>query len=199
MGKQDSKYDHLRPRLDPTQFRPYFEDRVLVKRLPQPTTEGSLHLPETRNQIGKGDYDPQGLQYGLVVALGPGASGIWKDGEVRMMRSAAPREAPMGLKPDTNRYEGPAAEAVQMPGHVMPWKDAVDILDVTPVVPFECKVGDKVLYSRVPPHEFIHEGETYSFIFEEQSVLAVLELTQEEIDADLDRLFGPSMTARIVA
>jgi len=159
MGKQDSKFDHLRPRIDVTEFTPYYEDRVMVRRIAHPVTDGSLYLPEKRNTIGEGDYDLVELQLGEVVALGPGSSGIWKDGEIR----------------------GHGEHAQQQPGYPKAFKSGGRL-------PFQVKIGDKVLYHRVHTNEVVHEGETYTLLFEEQNILAVVEQSQSEVFREVNEM-----------
>jgi co-chaperonin GroES (HSP10) len=37
------------------------------------------------------------------------------------------------------------------------------------------KPGDRVIYARWPANEFEQDGETFTFLYEEQAILAVLE------------------------
>ena len=38
----------------------------------------------------------------------------------------------------------------------------------------DVKPGDRVIYARWPANEFQHGGETYTFLYEEQAILAIL-------------------------
>jgi co-chaperonin GroES (HSP10) len=40
---------------------------------------------------------------------------------------------------------------------------------------YDCQPGDRVIYARWPANEFEHEGETHTFLYEEQSILCVLD------------------------
>lgn len=122
MGKRDSFSDPLRPRLNPLDFRPHYEDRVLVKRLPWPKDSGMLWTP---------GRPKDGPQLGEVMRVGLGNRGNFQGIE--------------GLDWFNGR-----------------WLCA-------------CQPGNKVLYARVPPQEFEHEGETYTFLFEENHVLGIIE------------------------
>jgi chaperonin GroES len=61
------------------------------------------------------------------------------------------------------------ADARQKVGHQLGVVAAVSkgVLDVRP--------GDRVIYGRWPANEFEQDGETYTFLYEEQAILAVLE------------------------
>lgn len=82
-----------------------------------------------------------GPQHGIVVAVGPGSSGLTKT--VR-----GPEGQPMAkLKPfKSGKRVGPTV-----------------------------KPGDRVLYARVPDCEFMEGSDLYTFLFEEQHVMGVLE------------------------
>jgi co-chaperonin GroES (HSP10) len=41
--------------------------------------------------------------------------------------------------------------------------------------PWDVKPGDRVIYARWPANEFEQDGELYTFLYEEQSILCVLE------------------------
>jgi len=63
-----SQFDPLRPRLNLESLegiRPVYEDRILVKLLPQSDMERGLHIPESAQQ-------KRGPQRGLVVSVGGG-------------------------------------------------------------------------------------------------------------------------------
>lgn len=63
---------------------------------------------------------------------------------------------------------GPGASYIEKPsGRRIPYKCGRTKFDVQP--------GDKIVYERWPNSEFEHEGETYTFLYEEQSIKAVLE------------------------
>lgn len=113
MSKRDSFSDPLRPLFDPLAFRPYFQDRMCVKRLPWPQDSRIIFVPGDKRE---------GAQLGEVVTLGEG--NVSKFGEV---------------------------------------------------LPMNSKIGERVIYSRVPPQEFEHKGETYTFLFEEQHILGIVE------------------------
>lgn len=40
---------------------------------------------------------------------------------------------------------------------------------------YDCAPGDRVIYARWPANEFEQDGETFTFLYEEQAILAVLE------------------------
>ncbi len=129
MAKNDhcSIYDPIRPEIDPTRAAPYYEDRVLLRRLPWPEEERGLTVPEIAKPV-------EGNQFGEVVAVGKGASTF--------------------LSP-FNWKEKPFRNGKRFP----------------PIV----KVGDRVIFKRSEVNEFRHNNETYVFLFEEQSIEAIVE------------------------
>lgn len=48
------------------------------------------------------------------------------------------------------------------------------VVAVSTGVPHDVKRGDLVIYARWPANEFECDGETYTFLYEEQAILAVL-------------------------
>jgi co-chaperonin GroES (HSP10) len=127
VSEHDSIHDPLRPRLSPLDFRPHHEDRLLVKKLPQPETERGLIVPETAKKKA-------GPQLGLVVGVGKG-------------RTYSTNYRTEKITRFKNGY----------------------------VEPCECKVGDTVFYERSEVNEFEWEGETYTPLYEEQGILAIVE------------------------
>lgn len=141
MSKRDSFYDPLRPQLNVLDFRPYYEDRILVKRLPWPEKQSVLWTP--------GRTVKEGPQLGEVISCGLG-----------------------------NRVHRPGVGAV-----IKGISELDDILEHGKVylaslkfyAPMAVVSGVKIVYSRVPPQEFEQDGEVYTFIFEEQHVLGIVE------------------------
>ncbi len=122
MGKRDSKYDPLRPRLSHfDRCRLTYGDRVLVRRVPQYERDPETNGPRI---VAPSSADPkEGNQVGIVEAIGPGDA-----------------------MPDGSRW------------------------------PMTVKPGDRVIYARVPPQEFVDDaGVTHTFLFEQQHILAVLD------------------------
>jgi co-chaperonin GroES (HSP10) len=85
----------------------------------------------------------------------------YHEDRVLVRRVEAPRDGRLVILPD--------ADARQKVGHQFGVVVAVahDGLDVKP--------GDRVIYARWPSNEFEQDGETYTFLYEEQAILAVLE------------------------
>ncbi len=129
-----------------------------------------------------------GLQYGIVIAVGPGNSGITK-----LVRDERTGQPAVKFKPYRTRCaicKGPLRIAGDGIGrYVEKCKICGDKQDVrigefessdresitkfrtlTTVLP-----GDTVLYSRVPPQEFTQGGELFTLLFEEQNILAVID------------------------
>lgn len=117
---------HRRPRVTHSMagIIPYYEDRVLVKRLPA-ESHGLIAAPnqDAREKVGD--------QIGIVISVGKGATYFTLKDGTRVDYKCGP-------------------------------------------VPFDVQPGDKIKYSRVPPNEFVQDGETYTFLFEEQHILCVL-------------------------
>jgi co-chaperonin GroES (HSP10) len=133
-GDHQSQFDPLRPRLNLESLegiRPTYEDRILVKLLPQSDTERGLHIPESARQ-------KRGPQRGLVIAVGGG------------MNYTTDKRT--GRK----HYFTERAQMVVQP-------------------------GDEVLVERWQANEFEIDGETYFFLFEEQSVLGVFENSKGDL------------------
>lgn len=129
--------DHLLHRLkaavNPVEYRPYYEDRVLVRRERAELSEELIRAPYV-DQHGETDRQKVYMQTGVVVATARG-------------NTLTAKHDPRG--------------GLMIREHVLH--------------PVEVKPGDCVLYARVPPQEFEHEGELYTFLFEEQHILAILE------------------------
>ena len=127
MPNHDSQYDSLRPLLHrhAADVHPYYEDRILVRRLEWPAFERGLIVPDIAKRATGDQFG------GVVVAVGPGRTYI------------------------TDYSTG---RTYEMPKRV----------------PCECRPGDKVFYQRVPTNEYVLDGETFTFLFEEQSILAIV-------------------------
>jgi co-chaperonin GroES (HSP10) len=149
MARHDSIHDPLRPELPNAAIFPHYEDRVLVKRLPWPE-QGDLALKDTRKE---------GPQLGEVIACGKYALHIFQCGENIYRRR--PKDIPK---------HGPHVPTPHCPD----CKEQMRYIG-REFMAGEVKPGDKVIYSRVPPQEFTRDGETYTFVFEEQHILAVVE------------------------
>lgn len=130
----DHLLHRLKPRFSPAEYRPCYEDRVLVRRERAPQPEGLIRAPHT-DLRGETDRQKVQTQTGIVVACGAGNT----------------------LRARMSRFGS----------WVWPRKHVLH--------PVEVKPGDRVLYARVPTQEFEHEDELYTFLFEEQHILAVLE------------------------
>ncbi len=136
MSQHDSTHDPLRHEVDASQFRPIYEDRILVRRLPWPDDSkvygGGIVAPQIAHRRG-------GCQLGEVIATGPGTSFC------------------------TNLTTGKTKR----------YRDGSRI-------PCQVKPGDKVIYGRSEIDEFEKDGERYTFLFEEQGVLALYEEKETE-------------------
>lgn len=112
-------------------WRPFYEDRIIVKRVAPQLESKLIVLPneDIRKHAGN--------QIGIVVAIGLGNS---------------------------------------LSAHKSSW--GALLVRKHPRHPMNVKVGDLVLYARVPPQEFEIDGELYCFLFEEQHCLAILEESQ---------------------
>jgi co-chaperonin GroES (HSP10) len=85
----------------------------------------------------------------------------YHEDRVLVRRVEAPPDGRLVILPD--------ADARQKVGHQLGVVAAVSkgALDVRP--------GDRVIYARWPANEFEQNGETFTFLYEEQAILAVLE------------------------
>lgn len=132
-----SQFDPLRPQVTSlAEAIPYYEDRVLVRWIAPPSNTASTIAPPYT--LTSRDTGPQ---HGVVVAVGPGSTGL------------------------TKTVRGPEG---QPQAKLKPFKGGVR---VEPTV----KPGDVVLYARVPDCEFMEGSDLYTFLFEEQSILGVLQ------------------------
>lgn len=149
---RDSFFDSLRPRL-PDNVRPFYEDRVLVRRIDKP--DGSLPS-ELLASPELAERERTGPQMGVVVAIGSGATGYGM------------LPAPGSEGPDTT----PRRHKWKPWKHVVGWNGKGSArMHMPPTV----KPGDTVWYERVPPNEFVRDGELYTFLYEDQSILGVCE------------------------
>jgi co-chaperonin GroES (HSP10) len=132
-----SFHDPIRPQVQSlADVTPFYEDRVLVRWIPPPpSTSSVIASPNTPNPRDTGP------QHGVVVAVGPGSTGL------------------------TKTVRGPEGQPV---AKLKPFKGGGR---VEPTV----KPGDRVLYARRPDCEFMEGPELFTFVFEEQDILGVLE------------------------
>jgi co-chaperonin GroES (HSP10) len=86
----------------------------------------------------------------------------YHEDRVLVRRVEAPPDGRLVILPD--------ADARQKVGHQLGVVVAVAGGHV-----FDMKPGDRVIYARWPANEFEQDGETYTFLYEEQAILAVLE------------------------
>lgn len=180
----DSFFDSLRPRL-PDNVRPFYEDRVLVRRIDKP--DGSLPS-ELLASPEVSERERTGPQMGIVVAVGSGATGY---GMLPAPGSEGPDTTPRRHRWKQFRVkniDGPVAQKCTACGRSSNfiWASRIDrkLCDECewerqgkPPVrrAFQVKPGDTVWYERVPPNEFVRDGELYTFLYEDQSILGVCE------------------------
>lgn len=164
-GKSDifespsQRVDHI----DPASIR-LLQDRILVRDLGEPSTVGMIVIPQCA-------LDKDKIRIGLVLAVGPGnqfiESGITDEGQVRRTLITTGRQCPAcsgsGQQFSIRKYALDDCPYCYGGG-----KEPL-------TVPTQCEPGDRVLFSRRREAEFYVNGERLSLIFEEQSVLAVLE------------------------
>lgn len=152
---QMSKYDPLTPNAaDLLDYQPFYEDRILVKWQAPPNPVGAVVAPTAPSPRDSGP------QHGIVVAVGPGNSGIHGFGKGM--------DADGNPKKTFQRFD--FNEVRRFMRNTLGTKDPARIH-----VPTELKPGDRILYARNPRDEFQRDGETYTFLFEEQHVLVVIE------------------------
>lgn len=166
---RESLWDPIIPRIehtDPREWQPFHEDRILVKRLPfphdlDPAASSLLHIPESSKRDFVKDY-----QYGEVVSVGPGES--WH----QLMCDSC----------NTQRFQP-----------VLAFRGGRDVrtkigrcdcgeewaLDAIVHFPCSLKPGDCVLYNRNPDYEFEHGGQIYTFMYENQYVLGLVDEAQK--------------------
>lgn len=175
---RESFYDPLRPQVDPATVRPYHEDRVLIRWTPAPEQPGLIK----QLQLGPRDRGPH---YGVVVAVGPGNSGLHKKPTGEQVRtSGTPRTVFKLFKCESTQFN----VKFRLNAKLRPQRTTKitfplnpDLVDAgyrgwtKPVAPPTVKPGDRVYYHRTPENEFVSDGETYSLVFEEQAILAVIE------------------------
>lgn len=135
-----SFFDPLRPQVQGiAAVQPFYEDRVLVRWIPPPPSASTIASPTTPNPRDTGP------QHGVVVAVGPGNTGLTKIQQRRTIEGSI--EPQVVLKKFTG---GGRAEPTVKP-------------------------GDRVIYARVPDCEFMEGPELFTFCHEEQHILGVLE------------------------
>ena len=149
--------------LSPDKIKPMWS-RVLIRDEHEADDKiGSIFLPQ-------GDKGKDTRRIGIVVAVGPGDKHFEKglvrdsDGNTSVDRRFLGKCEPCGgLGQILNAQAGVFETCPQCQG------------DGIKRFPMEVKVGDRVLYDRRRDAEFVIEGERYNLVFEEQSVLGVLE------------------------
>jgi co-chaperonin GroES (HSP10) len=175
--------------IDPSTIR-LISDRCLIRDLGEPEKIGSIFIPETCR--GKA-YDEWGtIRIGIVIATGPGDRFI----EVGIEKS--PNESPRVLRrlitakcecspmsrerADARGVESGKRYWFDMRNYCLvelPTSEKCPLCQDTGRCPItvepQCRRGQKVLYSRRREAEVYIEGERYSLINAEQSILAVLE------------------------
>lgn len=132
----------------PDEVNPY-GDLVLVRRLPEDDIRGRIFLPN-----GSANPD-KGLRRGVVVSAGPGDKLLLVvcvpcgTTRVRVL------DAPWGSCEYCGSTEAKVLDQRRAPMHA--------------------KVGDEVIYTRVPANEIDIDNVTHTFLHEEQHILAVIE------------------------
>lgn len=161
--KRMSYFDRVRPQLTPKEarrIRPHYEDRILVKKLPWPFTESEvIQTPETLAARKEGD------QYGEVTAVGKGIRKFCFACEcgAKQSRPAATREHAM--REEMTFPNAPFCSTCQ--------KDMV--FKKMERYPFTVAKGDRVIYARCPSNEFEDGKNTFTFVYAEQSIFAVVD------------------------
>jgi len=163
----DDTRDHLssklRKQIKVHEWKPYYEDRVLVRRIDPPRVNALVELPyqSAREKLG--------IQFGEVVAVGPGNTLL------TYFCDHGNRPAVLGNTAYTDRKPGAPKPDCKCGRPMEPLVYTDSGKHASTRQPLSVKPGDRVLYARVPPQEFEQDGETYTFCFEEQHILAVLE------------------------
>ena len=125
-------------------------DFVLVERLPDSAPPGIL-IPESLRNANTG------LRIGKVLAIGPGdPARVYECGNPDC--SGAPHVISSGKTP-----------TCYWCGSRMFWTRS------TRTHPMHVDIGDRVVYPRVPANDIRINGQEYTFLHEEQHILAVLE------------------------
>lgn len=165
------RVDHI----DPTTIK-LLSDRALIRDLGDPTMyAGCIIIPETCRE-SRAQQEWGNLRIGEVLAVGPGdrwlETWVGEDGSVG-------RKQLMGTCPlcegcgrtyfDIRAYK-------TLPGGDGKCGECDGAGKVPVCVPPQCKPGDRVLFSRRREAEFIINGDKYSLVNSEQSVVAVLEM-----------------------
>ncbi len=159
-----SLFDPLipRPHFNLLAGKPHYEDRILVKRLPfppdmDPNASTILVTPDIAKRDNIKDY-----QYGEVVSVADGISHWVLDCD----KCGAHRFCP------TLRFRHGRDQKVE-PGFCpcgAEWSSAEIVK-----IPCEVRPGDRVLYNRNPDYQFEYEGQLYTFMFEQQYIIGVVE------------------------
>lgn len=145
--------------VSPDSIRPIY-DRVLVREIPREEKEGSLFLPETSR-------DNKKIRTGIVVAVGLG-------------------DKAKEFIPDQKNVNSDGRPWIQYYAYEVCWCGhhesdhhefcyQCDCKAFDGRAPMSVKPGDRVLYDRRREAEIFIDGEKYSLIHEEQSILAVIE------------------------
>jgi co-chaperonin GroES (HSP10) len=151
------------PKAHPSEWKPHYEDRVCVKRLPfppelDPLERTGLIKPDSMNRTRAKDY-----QYGEVVRVGVGNSRIHLSCSRGVCEA---RYLPLFVFRHGRDTFAKYSKICQC-GY--PW-----VREISPY-PCEVKPGDRIVYNRNPDYEFEADGELFTFLFENQYILGIVE------------------------
>lgn len=163
--------------IDPGRIKPCF-DRLLLREIKDPKKIGSIFIPETAAERGVGK---NGLaRLGVVVAVGPGdpwAKEKVIKGTTEVVRKAlgACLECKNSPNPGFLRWRvsgGPDGPH----GEWSDWEKCYGCAgDGIRRWPMYCRVGDVVIYDVRKEAQIFINGETFTLLHEEQSILGIIE------------------------
>jgi co-chaperonin GroES (HSP10) len=157
---------------DPADIKP-LGDFVLVKKISDVDGmyKGVIHLPPHK-QTAEVDWVPQ---IGVVVACGPGDRAIVYvcDHGGIARKVATWRDNPPCYRTVLIDAVRPKCERCRADMEVLVYADSGKMAEQR--FPMHVSVGDEVIYQRWPDNDININGDEYTFLHEEQAILAVLE------------------------
>lgn len=191
---QEKIYQDIKIDLD--RFRP-MGDMVLVKRLPDPEeSAGGIHIPESSRNENRPKDPKERVRRGVVVATGPGDTSFH-------YQCSGCENGRAYLTPTSFHKRGAEVTSLKLVTKcwncgACDWKpvgyDIQNDIFTTDSTrwysasnryarPMHVKIGDIILWERRPQNECSINGQEFTLLHEEQSILAVLESEPEFLDS----------------
>lgn len=172
MAYADNDPFYRRVEADPATIRPY-ADCVLVRPIDDPTAPRSPIIPSATHMTKDGRWRSdraKGNQYGEVVAVGPGDKLL-----VMYCRACFDGDSGCRVDPFATRLEGASSRTCRNCGGPLTLGANGDGTAMIDRAEMHVKVGDVIIFPRVPANEIEVNGESMVFLREIQHVLAVVE------------------------